>query len=58
MIFRWLCNKCGKEITTGKDRLKVCGFTPYEYTGDLCRSCWNKITGESAVVKNQQQVSN
>lgn len=49
MIFRWKCNRCGKEIKTGKSRLKVVQLTPYKNVGDLCDKCWKEIqtkTGE------------
>jgi len=43
MIFRWRCDSCGKEIESGKDRLKIIQLDPYLHDGDLCKECWNKI---------------
>ncbi len=52
MIFRWKCNKCGKEIETGKTRLKVVQLNPYKHVGDLCKSCWEKIDQKEKEVEN------
>jgi len=43
MIFRWICDVCKKEITSGKTRLKVVRLEPYEHSGDICLNCWKKI---------------
>lgn len=53
MIFRWKCDVCGKEIDSGKDRLKVVQLEPYNHDGDICKSCWRKINGEKPPVKNR-----
>ena len=54
MIFRFKCDRCGKDMRSGIDRLKVISLTSYRdekkwmkyktiHEGDLCIECWEGI---------------